>query len=404
MAKRLILGVLLAVVAVSSLVGVWLLRGGDGSTRAQGEAVEMGIDPEVTGNTASTLGTLQDCVRIDVASPAFDGVSDYDIDVYVQGDTQAPAAYDAWVTYDATKVHIASPDTNTLIKLPGAGSFGDAVPDSDGRFVAGAAYLSGGAGIAGDGSLVRLGLDIGGSGLVTLDFDPQPAGTSYVSAGGEHPITRSTAQLAINEDCPPGGRAEPTPTPEDEGKQATPTPASRLELERLRLEEEAKPRFDGVLNGIRLYTGGGRNVERKNACTGAGPDAAQEVPMDAIVGTPMEIAPSYLPANAKEQPPMWPPVGCNGIVTDVERWWVIPGKGNLFIARRQGEHAVASGSSADRVSAATVGGKPAVLVAPLTPDGYGQSLVIVAEDFGLTIVFADGLPLAETVKVAEGLK
>jgi hypothetical protein len=31
-------------------------------------------------------------------------------------------------------------------------------------------------------------------------------------------------------------------------------------------------------------------------------------------------------------------------------------------------------------------------------------MVIVAEDFGLTIVTADGLPLQETVKIAEGLK
>jgi len=191
---------------------------------------------------------------------------------------------------------------------------------------------------------------------------------------------------------------EPTPT-----AQATPTPDIRAELERLRLEEDAKPRFEGVLSGIRLYTGGGKDVERKNACSDAKPEEVQHLDMSAVVGTPMEIDPSYLPASAEEQPTMWPPVACKGIVTDVERWWVIPGKGNLFIARRQGEQAVASSSSADRVSAGTVGGKPAVLVAPLTPEGYGQSVVIIAEDFGLTIVFADGLPLDETVKVAEGL-
>jgi len=169
----------------------------------------MGIDPEVTGNTASTLGTLEDCVRVDVPSPAFDGVSDYDIDVYVQGDTQAPLAYDAAVSYDATKVHITAPGTSTLIKLPGASSLGDALPDADGMFIAGTVYLSGGPGTAGDGALVRLGLDIGGSGVVTFDFDPDPPATSYVSKSGEdlmqHPITRWTAQLAINEDCPPGG-------------------------------------------------------------------------------------------------------------------------------------------------------------------------------------------------------
>jgi hypothetical protein len=151
MSKRLILGVLLAIVAVSVPATLWALRGDDGSTRAQGDTVEMGIDPEVTGNTASALGTLEYCVRTDTESPAFDGVSDYNIDVYVQGDTQAPVGYDASVTYDTSKVHIAAPGTNTVIKMPGAAGFGDSLPDSDGKFVAGAAYLSGGPGTASDG-------------------------------------------------------------------------------------------------------------------------------------------------------------------------------------------------------------------------------------------------------------
>ena len=218
MSKRLILGVLLTVVAFSALLAVWLLRGGDGSTRAQGEAVEMGIDPEVTGNTAGTLGTLEDCVRIDVASPEFDNVSDYDIDVYVRGDTQAPTAYDAYVTYDATKVRVAVPGTNALIKLPGASAFSDALPDTDGKFVAGAVYLGGGPGAAGDGTLVRLGLDIGGSGVVTFDFDPAPPTTAYASASGDHPITRRTGQLAINEECPEGERAGGGGGPEGEAQ------------------------------------------------------------------------------------------------------------------------------------------------------------------------------------------
>ena len=226
MSKRLILGVLLAVVAVSTLLAVWLVWGREGATRAQGETVEMGIDPDVTGNTAGSLGTLEDCVRLDVPSPAFDNVSDYAIDVYVQGDTQAPMAYDAWVTYDATKVHIAAPGTSTLIKLPGASYLGDVLPDTDGMFIAGSVYLSGGPGIAGDGALVRLGLDIGGSGVVVFDFDSVSPATTYVSASSEHPITRGTAQLAINEDCPRGGEgAEPSPTPEGEGAgQPTLTP------------------------------------------------------------------------------------------------------------------------------------------------------------------------------------
>jgi hypothetical protein len=225
MAKRLILSVLLAGVAIAAALAVWVLRDdGGGSTRAEGGTVEMGIDPEVTGNSASTLGTLEYCVRVDIPSPAFDNVSDYNVDVYVQGDTQAPVGYDAWVTYDASKVHVTAPGTDTSMKMPGAGYLGDPVPDSDGRFTASAGYLSGGPGVAGDGVLVRLGLDIGASGLVTFDLD----GPTYFSLAGqdtvEHPVTPLPGLLAINEDCPPGGRPQPSPTPEEDAGPFTPYP------------------------------------------------------------------------------------------------------------------------------------------------------------------------------------
>jgi hypothetical protein len=402
MSKRLILGVLLAIVAVSVLVAVWVLRSDDGSTRAQGEAIEMGIDPEVTGNTASTLGTLEYCVRVDIESPAFDDVSDYNIDVYVQGDTQAPVGYDAWVTYDASKVHIAAPSTDTLIKMPGAGYFGDAVPDTDGKFIASAAYLSGGPGTAGDGVLVRLGLDIGASGLVTFDFD----GPRYFSLSGdepiEHPVTSWTALLAINEDCPPGGRPAPSPTPE-ERHEATPTPVSAAELDRLRQEEAAKPKFEGTINGIRLYPSDAKDIPAPEwACTDAKPEEVVHPDMSAVAGSPLEIVPTYLPAGAEEIPPSFGPTICRGIVAHVHRDWVIRGIGDFYIIRYQGQHAFDVDAAPDRVLAATVAGKPAVLVKPLL-EGYDYSTVIMAEDFGYTVV-AGFLPLDEIVKIAEGLK
>jgi len=248
---------------------------------AQAGAVEMGIDPEITGNSASTLGALEQCVRVDVPNPAFDGVSDYDVDVYVRGDTQAPVAYDASVVYTAindgcpavgdpeggdnclnsvdddgdTKindgcpqvgssaetgvqcdpilggegdedgdaiVHVTAPGTDTLIKMPGALSLSDALPDGDGKFEANAVYLSGGPGTPGDGAIVRLGLDIGGSGLVTFALNP-PAYSAYASAAGQHTVTVSDAQLAINQDCS-GVTPTATGTPTSTSTPGTPTP------------------------------------------------------------------------------------------------------------------------------------------------------------------------------------
>jgi hypothetical protein len=271
---------LLATVGLASLSMV--ACGGRAEAERIGAAavgtIEMGIDPETTGNTASTLGTLERCVRVDVPNPAFDDISDYNIDVYVKGDTQAPIAYDAAVVYTAindgcpavadpeigdeclnsvdddgdTKVndgcpqvgasaesgdecdgadddgdvivHVAAPGTNDLIKLPGATSFTEARPDSDGVFVAGAGYITGGPGTAGNGTLVRLGLDIGGSGVVTFALNPPPS-SAYASDAGNHTLTLVSAQLAINQDCPAlPPTPSPTPTP------STPTPGTPTPL------------------------------------------------------------------------------------------------------------------------------------------------------------------------------
>lgn len=170
-------------------------------TIAQAGVIEMGIDPETTGNAASTLGTLESCVRVDVPNPAFDDVSDYEIDVYVKGDTQAPIGYDAWVTYDQDIVHIAAPGTDALIKMPDAMQpTTEPVPDSDGRFISGGVYLEpADFGTPGDGTLVRLGLDIGGSGVVTFSLITPSA---YASDAGIHTVAFVSAELAINQDCP----------------------------------------------------------------------------------------------------------------------------------------------------------------------------------------------------------
>ena len=194
--KTVPLAVLGAALIVALTVLALSLSGGEPSL-AQG-GITMGIDPDTTGNTASTLGFVEDCVAITVPAPTFDDTSDYNVDVYVTGDTQAPQLYDAWVTYDPSIVHIATPGFDDLMKLPGATSLSDSRPDSDGQINTTAVYFSGGPGIAGDGTLVRLGLDIGGSGLVTFGWSRG----AYTSEAGDHAVTTATAMLAINIPCP----------------------------------------------------------------------------------------------------------------------------------------------------------------------------------------------------------
>jgi hypothetical protein len=150
-----------------------------------GGAIEMGIDVDTTGNTANTLGAVESCVRVDMPNPSFDGVSDYNIDIYVKGDTQPPRADNHRLKWDnADAVHIAD-------------------PGSESPWNAGVLYMTGGPGIPGDGTLTRIGLDIGGSGVVTFTLSPEPF-DDYASDAGNHPVSvdPAGATLAINTDCP----------------------------------------------------------------------------------------------------------------------------------------------------------------------------------------------------------
>jgi len=214
--KKVMTGALAAALAMAPvLLGPWAL-GEQKSVQAQG-TVNFDIDPEITGNSASTLGTVEDCYEVTCpsanctwdGSSSFNNASDYKIDIVVTGDTQAPTDYYASLNFDPTKVHIAAPGTNDVIKLPGAFSLSDTLPDSVSPYLAGAQYYVG-AGIEGDGTLVRVGLDIGASGVVTFSLEAAPL-TAWTSGAGSHPITVDSGRLAINRYCaipPVGGIAE----------------------------------------------------------------------------------------------------------------------------------------------------------------------------------------------------
>jgi hypothetical protein len=197
------------------LLGSWVL-GEQESAQAQG-TVNFDIDPEITGNDADTLGTVEDCHEVTCpsanctwnGSSSFDDVSDYNIDIVVSGDTQAPTMYDVSLNYDSNKVHIADFGTDRLIKMPGGFSYGETLPDRVSPYVASASPFMG-EGIAGDGTLMRIGLDIGASGVVAFSLNAAPQ-TAYKSGAGSHPITLDSGRLAINDSCaipPVGGIAE----------------------------------------------------------------------------------------------------------------------------------------------------------------------------------------------------
>ena len=159
----------------------------------------MAIDPDSTGNDATTLARTEACVRIDVDPGDFgDGMADHSIDVFVKGNTQAPTTYDAWFFYEDDLVDPVGWDA--LIKLPGASPFTNDM-EAVSRFYAGAAYLSGGSGTAGDGTIARVDLDVIGPGLASFDF--AFARNAYWSVDGAHDLTTMSGSLAlaINTNC-----------------------------------------------------------------------------------------------------------------------------------------------------------------------------------------------------------
>ena len=196
---------------------------------AEAGAIEMGIDPEITGNTANTLGTVELCWRVN-GSSGFDKVLDYQIDAVVSGDTLQPFSYDAWVTYDKNVINVLDAGTLPLIKIPGAADLttdehpGDPRKSSDGRLDAGASYMElPGTGLAGNGTILRIGLDINftaGPAVVTFGFGK---GQYRDSTGALHPTTTGTGMLAINKDCP---GMVPTPTPGTSTATSTATPTA----------------------------------------------------------------------------------------------------------------------------------------------------------------------------------
>jgi len=72
------LPLIVVLLAAGLLAALSLLPRGEGQATVAlaPEPIQMGIDPETTGNSANTLGALESCARVNVAAPTFDGIDD----------------------------------------------------------------------------------------------------------------------------------------------------------------------------------------------------------------------------------------------------------------------------------------------------------------------------------------
>jgi hypothetical protein len=172
-----------------------------------------------------------------------------------------------------------------------------------------------------------------------------------------------------------------------------------------------KARFDGTVQGWRIAP------ERVLRALGISGDllgmscAAEEMAPD--VSTPLDFTATYLPRGIRGTPSI-SKVRCGDLTTIVAEHFSLDtpyGDGYLEVTRElMDNRSFAIEAAFDRVSAATLGGKPAVVVEPLHPTGYGQSEIVLIEDdqfdpYAVVVhLVAGNMTLSELERVAKGIQ
>ena len=175
----------------------------------------IAVDVDTTGNTATSLGPTDTCVRIE---PGASVVVDVVVDAIPADRPLTAFQFD--LLYDPAIVNVAANDPAMLLAA-NAGSdpynVSESVPGSDGDFVVGILDAGFSPGETGPGVLSRLTLTAVGSGVTSLSL-AQILVLDNVNK--EIPIRALAAALvAVGKDCP---SAVPTPITTSPGTQPTP--------------------------------------------------------------------------------------------------------------------------------------------------------------------------------------
>ncbi|MGQ9674580.1 MAG: hypothetical protein ACUVX1_02820 [Chloroflexota bacterium] len=216
------------------------------------EGVAIGVDVNPTGNSATSLGSIDSCVSVSTGDT-------FEVDIFVR-DVRNLLAWEVYFFYDISVVNVDSTDV-MMFQAANAGSnvwdASEALPDIDGQYGIGAVDLADPPALdSGSGVLARLTLKAVGPGVSTLslsaidingdgsmdlgpwlkDGSAEPIGDSDGDGFFDGPI--ANAQVAVDTDCPGGPppasptspAASPTPTaavsPSPEQTPGSPTPGT----------------------------------------------------------------------------------------------------------------------------------------------------------------------------------
>lgn len=170
------------------------------------------------------------------------------------------------------------------------------------------------------------------------------------------------------------------------------------------LEDNGKPKFQGWIQGVYLGSDLPKEVkgfpcDRSDLGEIGNPEDEQQLRKSAYWFDP----PSYLPAGTFDWTYPFGQTCGSEPAFDLWREFLVDGGGEISIYRTW-RHFFPENFSQDRVSEGTIGGLPAVIVSPLTPEGAGSAHIIVKEKSGGTIrVSGFGLPLSEVEKIIAAL-
>jgi len=183
-----------------------------------------------------------------------------------------------------------------------------------------------------------------------------------------------------------GGGAQQTPTPEL-------SPSATLtadEYNRPVAEDWAKPRFEGELGGIKLWSWASWAAEGRSLCASKSLEGPYFGPVIFSIRDE-ELPQLTFPAEYK----LLDIRVCKDDITALG--YVFD---DAFVVVADGPHEWPVDAPTERVTAGSIAGRPAIFVAPTRPDDFRGTMVIVAEEFGLSVVTITGT-LEEAKQIAE---
>lgn len=189
--------------------------------------------------------------------------------------------------------------------------------------------------------------------------------------------------------------SSPRPVTSDDWTPPALAPGHDSEHRAAQEAERGKTEFHGTINGFRFYADDDPVAYSRLPC-----DATMIYGAPDGTGLPFDI--TYLPPATSETYAPYVVLCPGGGIARAARFFGVK-DAEFAINYFGGKPVIDSISSIDRIEKATVRGNAAVVVKPLTDDGYGPSVIGFVVGRGFFEVSAREMPLSELTRIAEGV-